>query len=239
MTASILLVEDQADIARPLRENLEAEGYGVVVAPDGASAVEAMKGRYPDLVILDLMLPDVPGETVLRGMRSDGFDGPVLILSARHGELDKVRGFRLGADDYVTKPFGLLELLARVHALLRRTARGDTAPGVVRTAELTFDLAAHQVSLRGEEVNLRPRERELLFALLERAGQTVARDRLLRDVWGYSEDVDSRTLDWHIAELRRKLRDDTNPPRLIRTVRKVGYQLVLEAHGTRLVDPAT
>lgn len=227
MNASILLVEDEADIARPLRENLELEGFRVRVAASGAAARSQVRDGYPDLVILDLMLPDTDGETILRSFRSDGFAGPVLILSARQGEIEKVRGFRLGADDYVTKPFGLLELLARVHALLRRSQRREQL-NVVVIGDVSINVAARSVHLRGTEVLLRPKVRELLFALVDRVGETVTRERLFRDVWGYSEDVDSRTLDWHIAELRRKLQDDSSNPQLIRTVRKVGYQLVLQ-----------
>ena len=231
MSVSILLVEDEGDIAQPLQENLELEGFRVVVAPTGGAAIKAAQCDEPGLVILDLMLPDTSGEAVLRTLRSDGFDGPVLILSARDGEIDKVRGFRLGADDYVTKPFGLLELLARVHALLRRAPQRAITPRLVSIGDLEIDLAGHAVRHRGAEVALRPKERDLLLKLIERAGETVTRERLFRDVWGYSDDVDSRTLDWHIAELRRKLHDDGSHPHLIRTVRKVGYQLVLDARA--------
>lgn len=232
MKHRILIVEDQHDIAQALGEHLSIEGYDVDIAESGEEALKLAAVATPALVILDLMLPGISGETVLRSLRSDGYTAPVLILSARQGEVDKVHGFRLGADDYVTKPFGLLELLARVNALLRR-AGGTMHPGAPRRTRvahghLEFDLAAHSVSYDGDEVPLRPKERELLFALLDRAGQTVSRRRLLSEVWGYSPGVDSRTIDWHVAELRRKLHDDAAQPTLIRTIRKVGYQMVLD-----------
>lgn len=227
----VLLIEDQEDIARALAEHLRLEGHVVEVAPTGEVGLAVVPGFRPDLLILDLMLPGMQGETVLRTLRGDGFNAPVLILSARGDEAVKVNGFRLGADDYVTKPFGLLELLARVHSLLRRAAPGPSGPirgSRISHADLLFDLSAHRVTRAGEEVDLRPKERELLFALLERAGQTVTRERLLREVWGYAPDVESRTVDWHVAGLRRKLGDEDSVQPLIRTVRNVGYQLHLE-----------
>jgi len=227
MSADILIIEDERDIARALGEHLELEGHRVRYAESGDEGVLAVRREPPDLVMLDLMLPDMSGEAVLRTLRGGGFTGPVLILSARQGEVDKVRGFRLGADDYVTKPFGLLELLARVDALLRR-AHAPRDRTSVTIGRLSFDLAALRAYHDGAEIFLRPKERDLLFALLERAGQAIPREELLRDVWGYSEDVDSRTVDWHVAELRRKLMDDAAHPTLILTVRKVGYQLALD-----------
>ncbi|MEW5918926.1 MAG: response regulator transcription factor [Gemmatimonadota bacterium] len=227
MRAEILIVEDERDIAMALGENLELEGHRVTFAETGTEGVAAAQRATPSLVILDLMLPDTPGEAVLRQLRAHGFIGPVLILSARQGEIDKVRGFRLGADDYVTKPFGLLELLARIDALLRRTlAPHDRS--TMTFGHLTLDVAGMRAFHAGTEISLRPKERDLLFALIERAGQAISREELLRDVWGYSAGVDSRTVDWHVAELRRKLMEDPARPSLIRTVRKVGYQLVLD-----------
>jgi DNA-binding response OmpR family regulator len=227
MTADILIVEDERDIALALGEHLELEGHCVTFAETGSEGVDAVQRATPTLVILDLMLPDTPGEAVLRQIRAHGFIGPVLILSARQGEVDKVRGFRLGADDYVTKPFGLMELLARIDALLRRTLAPNNR-SVITFGQLTLDVASMRAFHAGMEIFLRPKERDLLFALIERAGQAISREELLRDVWGYSPGVDSRTVDWHVAELRRKLMDDPLRPSLIRTVRKVGYQLVLD-----------
>ena len=227
----VLLVEDQEDIARALAEHLRLEGHEVEIALTGEAGLGAVPRFRPDLMILDLMLPGIQGETVLRTLRGDGFNAPVLILSARGEETVKVNGFRLGADDYVTKPFGLLELLARVQSLLRRAspeASGPVRGSRIAHNDLVFDLSGHRVTRAGCDVDLRPKERELLFALLERAGQTVPRERLLREVWGYAPDVESRTVDWHVAGLRRKLGDEESARPLIRTVRNVGYQLQLE-----------
>jgi len=229
----ILIIEDQADIGSALAEHLRIEGFTVDVALTGEAGLDSAVSETPDLVILDLMLPGVSGETVLRTLRSDGVTAPVLILSARHEEVDKVHGFRLGADDYVTKPFGLLELLARVHALLRRAAERRSALASRATQivfdRFVFDVSGHRVTRDGVELQMRPKERDLLFALVEHAGRTVSRDRLLKEVWGYAKGVDSRTIDWHIAELRRKLSGDESQTTLIRTIRKVGYLLTFES----------
>src|SRR6266487_131083 len=189
MTAStigpkrILVIEDNPDLAYGLRNNLEIEGYEVEVAKDGTKGLSRARSANPDLVVLDLMLPGMDGFRVLRALREDGHGMPVLILTARGEEADKVRGLRLGADDYVTKPFGVLELLARVEALFRRTAS--------------------------------PR----------RNGACATRVELLTEVWGYSAEVMSRTVDTHVAELRRKLEPDPANPVHILTVRKTGYRL--------------
>ena len=227
----ILIVEDNTDLARGLASNLEIEGYEVHVAPDGQSGLDEAQRLRPDLVILDLMLPDIDGVQVLSSLRQDGNAAPVLILSARNEEMDKVRGFRHGADDYVTKPFGLLELLARVEALLRRantSRRREPATERVRFGDVEIAPATHEVFRRGYPVMLRPKEYELLMLLVRRQGELIPRLDLLRDVWGYEADVVSRTLDTHIAELRRKLEDDPAAPRHILTVRKSGYRLSRE-----------
>ena len=224
----ILIVEDNTDLARGLASNLEIEGYAVHVASDGQSGLDAAKELQPHLIILDLMLPDVDGVEVLSSLRQDGNAAPVLILSARNEEIDKVRGFRHGADDYVTKPFGLLELLARVEALLRRAnsgARREPGSERVRFGDVEIAPGTHEVFRRGYPVMLRPKEYELLMLLVRRQGELISRLDLLRDVWGYEADVVSRTLDTHIAELRRKLEDDPASPRHILTVRKAGYRL--------------
>jgi DNA-binding response OmpR family regulator len=179
----------------------------------------------PDLIILDLMLPGLDGYRVLRTLRDAGIMTPVLILTARGEEADKVRGFRLGADDYVTKPFGVLELLARVQALLRRSqAPVEATHQPARFGDLEIDRGARAVTLRGEPVDLTPMEFELLTALLRRGGSVASRLELLREVWGYNAAVVSRTVDTHVAELRRKLEDDPAEPRYIVTVRKAGYR---------------
>ena len=217
----VLVVEDNAELAFGLRNNLEIEGYAVDVAGDGAAGLEAAQRLPPDLVILDLMLPQLDGFRVLKALRAAGATMPILVLTARGEESDKVRGLKLGADDYVTKPFGLLELLARVEALLRRTGQQP----VEGFGEVVVDRAARLVHRRGEAVDLAPKEFDLLVALLARRNAVVSRLELMREVWGYADSVVTRTIDTHIAELRRKLEDDPGAPKHILTVRKVGYRL--------------
>ena len=221
----ILLIEDNEDLAFGLQRTLEAEGYEVSVAADGPAGVEAVGRIRPELVILDLMLPGMDGYQVLKAVRQAKHEMPVLILTARGEEADKVVGFRLGADDYVTKPFGLSELLARVNALLRRV-RAQSAP-VERLAfgAVEINLAAHTVTKNGARVALTPKEFELLITLVRRPGVVVSRPDLLREVWGHQADVLTRTVDIHIAELRRKLEDDPASPRHLVTVWKTGYRL--------------
>jgi DNA-binding response OmpR family regulator len=219
----ILVVEDNANLAYGLRTNLEVEGYTVEIAPDGERGLQAARRASPDLVILDLMLPGMDGFRVLRMMRADGIQAPVLVLTARGEEGDKVRGLKLGADDYVTKPFGLLELLARVEALLRRATPGTN--GVERFGTIEVDLAAREVRRAGRPVELAPKEFDLLAALLRRRGAVLSREDLLRMVWGYDSAVVSRTVDTHMAALRRKLEADAARPTFLLTARKAGYRL--------------
>jgi DNA-binding response OmpR family regulator len=218
----VLIVEDNRDLAYGLRNNLEIEGYDVDVAVDGAEGLERAKSTRPDLVVLDLMLPKMDGFRVLRALRDDGLTMPVLVLTARGEESDKVRGLKLGADDYLTKPFGLLELLARVEALLRRAAPRAPADLV---GDIEIDRSTRTVTRNGNAVELAPKEYDLLIALADRNGAVVSRLELMRQVWGYSDAVITRTIDTHVAELRRKLERDPAQPRHILTVRKVGYRL--------------
>lgn len=228
----ILIIEDNRDLARGLANNLEIEGFATEIVHDGADGLARARDAHPALIILDLALPTMDGYRVLASLRAEGNDVPVLILTARTEEADKVRGFRVGADDYVTKPFGLLELLGRVHALLRRAglARKSAVLGDerVRFGDVEVCAATHDVRRAGEPVSLRPKEYDLLIALLRRRDEVVSRDDLLRDVWGYDEDVVSRTVDTHVAELRRKLEDDPGNPRHILTIRKAGYRLRID-----------
>ena len=224
----VLVIEDNPDLAYGLRNNLEIEGYTVEVVADGAKGLARARSADPDLVILDLMLPGMDGFKVLRALRDEGRRVPVLILTARGEESDKVRGLRLGADDYVTKPFGVLELLARVEALLRRATRDPSAaeePEVERFGEVEIVPASRTVRRSGQEVPLTPKEYELLVALLRRRGAVASRVELLTEVWGYNSAVMSRTVDTHIAELRRKLEGDIPEPQHMLTVRKAGYRL--------------
>ncbi|MFN8669701.1 MAG: response regulator transcription factor [Gemmatimonadaceae bacterium] len=230
---TILVVEDNERLATGLRSNLEFEGYRVVVAGTAQEGLALAQGEHPDLILLDLMLPDADGYRVLRDLRERGDDVPVLVLTALGEEADKVRGFRFGADDYVTKPFGLMELLARVDALLRRARRDGRdaaaapapAAALQRFGDVVVDPSTRTVRRDGREVALRPKEFDLLHALLARNGELATRLDLLREVWGYDDSVMSRTVDTHIAELRRKLERDPSSPRHILTVLKVGYRL--------------
>ena len=223
----ILIVEDNPDLAFGLRNNLEIEGYDIAVAEDGLAGLREARERAPDLIILDLMMPGLDGYRVLRTLRDEGNSTPVLILSAKGEEADKVRGFRMGADDFVTKPFSLLELLARVEALLRRSASADgTNTGeTYRFGDIQIDAPARRVTRVGEPVDLTDREFSLLLALAKRKGAVAARQELLLEVWGHRGSVLSRTVDTHIGELRRKLEIDPAVPRHILTVRKRGYRL--------------
>jgi two-component system, OmpR family, alkaline phosphatase synthesis response regulator PhoP len=228
---TVLLIEDNEKLARGLQSNLEFEGYAVLAASDGAGGLAMARDKRPDIIVLDLMLPDTDGYRVLRTLRDDGDTTPVLVLTALGEEADKVRGFRFGADDYVTKPFGLMELLARIDALLRRATRpnGDgpriASDAVSGFGDVRVDAARHTVMRDGAPVALRPKEYDLLVALLRRNGQVATRIELLKEVWGYDDSVMSRTVDTHIAELRRKLESDPANPRHILTVLKTGYRL--------------
>jgi len=247
---TILLVEDNALLAAGVRSNLEYEGYQVLVCDTGREGLRLAFEACPALIILDVLLPDTDGFRVLRELRDHGLSTPVLMLTALGEEADKVRGFRFGADDYVTKPFGLMELMARVAALLRRaqhlplqpsTADASTASVTqpsVQLGDIAVDVATRTVTRAGAVVPLRPREFDLLLALLRREGRLVSRETLLREVWGYGERVQSRTVDTHMAELRRKLEDDPAAPQWLLTVRKAGYRLAVDDTADARRTPA-
>jgi DNA-binding response OmpR family regulator len=225
MSARILVIEDNADLAAGIEYNLKLEGYDVRVADNGRTAVTVATDWRPDLFLLDLMLPGLDGYQVLQSIRSNGQRAPVIILSAKGEEADKVRGFRLDADQYVTKPFGILELLERVAALLRRSARetDDTPAATLRFGEVVVDLGSRTITRAGRSVTLTPKAYELLLALVKRDGVVASRAELLKEVWGYGAFIMTRTVDSHVAELRRKL-DDADAPKHIITVWKVGYR---------------
>jgi two-component system, OmpR family, alkaline phosphatase synthesis response regulator PhoP len=221
----LLVVEDNADLAFAVTTALESEGFDVAVAATGPDGVEMARTGDADLIILDLMLPGFDGYRVLRTLREGGIETPILILTARGEEADKVKGLRLGADDYVTKPFGAMELLARVEALLRRSRISATPPAPLdRFGEVQVNRAARTVKRRGEAVALAPKEFDLLIALMDRAGTVVPRGELLSAVWGYQHDVSTRTVDIHVSELRAKLEPNPAHPVHIITVRKAGYR---------------
>lgn len=226
-TARILVVEDNADLAAGIEYNLALEGYDVRIAPTGAEALATATSWEPHLVLLDLMLPGgMDGYKVLQALRANGSSVPVIILSARGEESDKVRGFRLDADQYVTKPFGVLELIERIGALLRRASRGGAgkSPEQLRFGNVSVEFASRTVTRGGAAVTLTPKAYELLLALVRRGGGVVSRAELLKEVWGYGAFVMTRTVDSHVAELRKKLEDDPANPRHVVTVWKVGYR---------------
>jgi DNA-binding response OmpR family regulator len=230
MSRRVLIIEDNATIAEGIRLNLALEGYSIEVAPTGERGLTQARRWDPQLIILDLMLPGLDGYAVLRTLREEGRDVPVLILSARGAETDRLRGFRLGADDYVVKPFSLPELLARVAVMLRRNATDEKAivPRTWTFGGVSVDAGSREVLRDGSVVMLRPKEFDLLLALLRRDGRVATRAELLDEVWRYEPDVVSRTVDVHILELRRKLEADPANPRHVLTVRKTGYRLVRE-----------
>lgn len=227
---SVLIVEDSETLALGLRTSFEFEGYNVHWVPDGEAALEWLGENSPDLIILDLMLPKVNGFEVLRRFRADGGSSAVLILSARDGEVDKVQGFRGGADDYVVKPVGILELLARAEAMLRRmeprgqATGGDSAAGNLRFGDVAIELKTRTVTRGGAAVDLTPREYELLVFLVQADGAIISREHVMDEVWHYVPGLTSRTVDQHVARLRHKLESDPAEPRYILTARKAGYR---------------
>jgi DNA-binding response OmpR family regulator len=223
----ILIIEDDESISLGLRMNLEAEGYEVRIAEDGETGLERVRSRDEglDLVILDVMLPRRNGLEVLRVLRGEGNAVPVIVLSARGAEMDKVMGLELGAEDYVTKPFGLAELLARVRAVLRRDAIArPRSEDVVRAGDLEINSATRQVTKAGTAVPLTPTEFEILWYLVEAAGHVRSRDQIKSRVWGAGHHGTQRTIDNFLAQLRAKLEADPSEPRHLLTVRGVGYR---------------
>ncbi len=231
MRTTILLADDDEMIVEALSYQLEQEGYRVLKAYDGEEALTRAREQNPDLILLDVMMPKKHGWEVCQTLRQESAV-PILMLTARGDEMDRVLGLELGADDYIVKPFSFRELLARIHAHLRRmelmreSARGQASHPVVTIGPITIDKRRYQVLRHGKPVHLSQREYELLIALQEAQGAVVKRGDLLDRVWGENWIGDPRTLDVHIRWLREKLEDDPSTPRLIRTVRGVGYRLV-------------
>ena len=224
----VLVVEDHHAIARGLQENLELEGFEVRISGDGLDAIRVAATWEPDLVLLDLMLPKRSGFDVLAAIRAHGAGMPIMVVSARGGEAEKVRALRAGADDYVVKPFGLMEVVARVHALLRRVPGDRMGAGReehYRLGDVTVDVPTRSVRRGAEPVLLRPKEFDLLVALCRARGAVVSRGALLNRVWGYGPNVVTRTVDTHIAALRQRLEAHADDPRLILTVWKAGYRV--------------
>jgi DNA-binding response OmpR family regulator len=225
MPQTVLVVEDDVRITNLLRLYLEREGFGVVAAYDGRAALESAERARPSLVILDLMLPHLDGVEVCRRLREHS-DVPILMLTARVDEVDKLLGLSLGADDYVTKPFSPREVVARVKTILRR-ARREVPRRILRHRELEMDLERHHLRREGREVHLTPIEFKLLQAFLEAPERAFSREQLLNRIYAFNEaDVVDRTIDVHVGKLREKLGDDPARPRYIATVRGVGYKLL-------------
>jgi len=222
----VLIVEDDEAMAVALCDGFGYEGYRVETVADGAAAMERAERSEPDLIILDVMLPKVSGLDVCRSIRTRGDAVPIIMLTARGQEIDKVLGLKLGADDYVTKPFSFMELLARAEAVLRRTRGGSGLGDVLRLGDLVVDFRRHRATRRGDEVALSARELELLRYFARHRGRVVTREELLDDVWGYDAIPLTRTVDVHIAKLRRKVEEVPSEPKHIVTVHRVGYKLV-------------
>jgi DNA-binding response OmpR family regulator len=221
---TVLVVDDEEAIAEAVRARLQSEGYRVLVAPDGPQAIELHTEHHPDLVVLDLMLPGMDGLEVCKQIQRDGWT-PVLMLTAKTEEADKVAGFAVGADDYLTKPFSLRELASRVKAILRRMERMQASKddGPLDRGDLVIDATRRRLTVDGDEINLTPLEFEILLTLARDPGVVMSRDQLMDRVWGYRDYAGGRVVDSHVARIRRKLHEDGNEPRFIRTVHGVGY----------------
>ena len=227
----VLVVEDDPGILRTVADNLRFERYDVVTAMDGETAFEIQRSQRPDLIVLDLMLPRMSGLEVCRRLRAADIQVPVLVLTARGEEADRILGLDLGADDYVTKPFSVPELMARIRALLRRATSATSLPATLRFGQVAIDFLRYAAERRGTPVEMTRKEFALLRFLASRAGTVVTRDELLNKVWGFDAYPLTRTVDNHIASLRGKLEADPTRPAHIQTVHGVGYRFVHEAEA--------
>jgi len=223
----VLVVEDEATILQGLRDNLEFEGYEVFTAADGISGMELIRVHDPHLIVLDLMLPRLSGYEMCRKLRAAGVHTPILMLTARGEEADRVLGLDLGADDYVTKPFSVRELMARVRALLRRTGTNTGLPDELRFDDVHINFARYEATRGGRKVDLTRKEFGMLRLLAAKEGAVVTRNELLEKVWGYEATPTTRTVDNHLAALRAKLEQDAADPQHLLTVHGVGYKFVL------------
>ena len=228
MPNTVLVIEDEPNLLAALEYTLDQAGYAVLTAIDGESGLRLARTRSPDLLVLDVMLPSLDGFEICRIIRRES-DIPILMLTARGEEVDRVVGLELGADDYVTKPFSMRELLARIRGLLRR-APNPTSTGsyseseVLRSGDLTIDLASHSVTLEDKPLNMKPREFSLLSLLAANRGRAFTRDQILERLWGHDYIGDSRTVDVHVRWLREKIEPEPSKPRRIITIRGVGYR---------------
>ena len=224
--AKVLIVEDDRSMAVALSDGFSYEGFQVEVATDGEEGLRAARESRPDLMILDIMLPKKNGLEICKVLRGEGSALPIIMLTARGQEIDKVLGLKLGADDYVTKPFSFMELRARVDAVLRRSSSppSKSIGGTHEFGTLTVDLDHHEAHKDGVELDLTPREFRILDHFIQHRGEVVTREQLLDDVWGYDTIPFTRTVDTHIAKLRKKIEDDPSDPHLIVTVHRLGYK---------------
>jgi DNA-binding response OmpR family regulator len=225
-TETILLVEDDTALLRGLKDNFEYEGYRVLTALDGEVGYDLATSENPDLIVLDLMIPRINGYEVCRSLREQGFENPIVMLTAKGEESDIILGLRLGADDYVTKPFSVKELLARVDAFLRRKRR--TANSVSRFGEFELDASSHKLLRNGEEIPLTPKEYGLLRYLLENVGRALSREQILDAVWGRDLFVTDRSVDRCVTTLRNKIEKDPRRPEFLQTLRSVGYRFEVD-----------
>ncbi len=228
MTAKVLVVEDDEAMAVALRDGFTYEGYEVELARDGEAGLAMARDGSPDLMILDVMLPKMTGLEVCKKLRGEGSDLPIIMLTARGQEIDKVLGLKLGADDYVTKPFSFMELMARVEAILRRCGHGkeESRCGSITFADVEVNFDRHETTKDGQPIDLSPREYRLLHFFAEHPGEVITREQLLDAVWGYDTIPFTRTVDTHVAKLRKKIEDDPSDPRHLITVHRVGYKFV-------------
>jgi len=224
--STILVVEDEPAILRGLVDNLKYEEYEVITAGDGETGYRLMCEKKPDLVVLDLMLPKMSGYELCRKVRAENVSTPILMLTARGEEADRVLGLDLGADDYVTKPFSIRELLARIRALLRRSQPPKAEPDELRFDDVVVDFKRYETVRGAAPVEMARKEYQVLRAMAARAGEVLTREELLNEVWGYERFPTTRTVDNHIASLRNKLEQDPAEPRHLRTVHGVGYKFV-------------
>jgi two-component system alkaline phosphatase synthesis response regulator PhoP len=227
MANKVLVVDDEKSIVRLVTFNLEKEGFTTLEAYDGEEALQKTREANPDLIILDIMLPGLDGLEVCRRIRREGMQPAVIMLTAKDHEIDRVLGLELGADDYITKPFSPRELVARVKAVLRRTAKQGESPRsgeAIKTGGLLIDPERYEVKLNGRPVELTPKEFELLDFLARNAGKVMSRDILLNHIWGYTYDGDTRIVDVHVSHLREKIETNPKNPVYIKTIRGVGYK---------------
>jgi DNA-binding response OmpR family regulator len=223
MRQRILVIEDEPGVRMAVKDELEFEGFEIALAGNGDDGLAAIAASPPDLIVLDVMLPGANGFEICQKVRAQGLRTPIIMITARGQEIDKVRGLELGADDYVTKPFGLAELVARIRAVLRRSGAND-GRGVLMAQDVRVELSSHRAFKRDAELQLTDTEFRILVLLLDRAGDVITRDEFLDKVWGSDVYVSHRTVDTHVAALRKKIEDDVLRPVYIASVRNVGYR---------------